>query len=53
MNVRSTMVTGTVLVAMGFCDFLCTRYDVPPPPKPVRANAMAVAHPLIRGFTEI
>ena len=34
MNVRGTMVTGTVLVATEFCDLLCTcYYSTPSPPK--------------------
>ena len=31
LTVRGTTVTGTVLTAMEFCDFLCACYDVTPP----------------------
>ena len=34
MNVRGTMVTGKVLAATEFCDFLCARYNVTPPQPP-------------------
>ena len=31
LTVWGTTVTGTVLAAIYFCDFLCARYDVTPP----------------------
>ena len=31
MNIPVTTVTGIVLAAKEFCDFLCARYDVTPP----------------------
>ena len=32
MNVRVTTLTCTVLPAIKFCDFLCARYNITPPP---------------------
>ena len=48
-HVQGTMVTGTVLSAAEFRDFLYSCYNHPPPPLPQNstANATAMAHPSI------
>ena len=47
LNVRGTLVIGTVLAATKFYYFLCERYDVTPLPLPptIKENAMAAPHP--------
>ena len=47
MNVRGITVAGTVLPAMKFCNFFCTRHNVTNPSQTSILTALAVAHPLI------